>query len=265
MKNSDYLEGRFMKVFSVAGYTKSGKTTTIEYIIKELKKRNYSVGSIKDIHFEGFAIDTEGTNTHRHKVAGAELVTARGLSETDILFQRKLDLYEIAKFYQVDYLVVEGVKDANIPMILTADCLEDLDERYNKKAFLISGKIADTIETYKDLDAISALQDIEGIVDRIEARTFPMLPDFDPKCCSACGYDCRILCEMIVAGDKVYEDCAILNADVKLKVNGKSIKMVPFVQQILRNTVEAVVKELDGYSENALIEIELGNSYNKES
>lgn len=253
-----------MKVFSVAGYTKSGKTTTIEHIIKELKRRNYSVGSIKDIHFEGFKIDTEGTNTHRHKMAGSELVTARGLYETDILFQRQLNLYEIAKFYDVDYLVVEGVKEANIPIILTADCIEDLDERYSEHAFLVSGKIADSIKSYKDLDAISALDNIEAIVDRIEQVTFPMLPDFDPKCCGACGYNCRELCQRIIAGDSVFEECVILDADVQLKVNGSPIKMVPFVQNILRNAVVGVVKELEGYSPEAVIEVQLGRSYKKD-
>jgi molybdopterin-guanine dinucleotide biosynthesis protein B len=253
-----------MNVFSVAGYTKSGKTTTIEHIIKELKKRNYSVGSVKDIHFEGFKIDTDGTNTHRHKVAGSELVTARGFNETDVLFQRKLDIYEIAKFYDVDYLVVEGATEENIPVILTADCIEDLDKRYNKRAFLVSGKIADTINSYKNLDAISALDDVEAIVDRIESVTFPILPDFHPKCCSACGYTCRTLCERIIAGESNYEDCVLLKAEVILKVNGKPVKMVPFVQQILRNSVEAVVKELDGYNKNALIEIEIGKKYTKE-
>jgi molybdopterin-guanine dinucleotide biosynthesis protein B len=32
-----------MKVFSVIGLSKSGKTTTIENIIKELRRRNYTV------------------------------------------------------------------------------------------------------------------------------------------------------------------------------------------------------------------------------
>ena len=59
-----------MKVFSVFGITKSGKTTTIENIIAELRKRRYSVGSVKEIHFEIFAIDTEGTNADRHKKDG---------------------------------------------------------------------------------------------------------------------------------------------------------------------------------------------------
>ncbi|MFA7550797.1 MAG: molybdopterin-guanine dinucleotide biosynthesis protein MobB, partial [Sedimentibacter sp.] len=60
-----------MKVFSVIGITKSGKTTTIENIIKELLKRNYTVGSVKEIHFEQFKMDPEGTNTFRHKTAGS--------------------------------------------------------------------------------------------------------------------------------------------------------------------------------------------------
>ena len=41
-----------MKVFSVIGLSKSGKTTTIENIIKELRRRNYTVGSVKEIHLK---------------------------------------------------------------------------------------------------------------------------------------------------------------------------------------------------------------------
>ncbi len=249
-----------MKVFSVVGYTKSGKTTTIEHIIRELRKRNYSVGSVKDIHYEKFAIDTEGTNTHKHKMAGAQLVTARGLFETDILFQEKLDIYKIASFYDFDYLVLEGVREANVPIILTADNIDDLDERYDERVFMVSGKISDNINTYRNLPAISALQDINAIVDKIEDITFPMLPDYDPKCCMACGYSCRELCTKIIKGEKKYEDCLINNANVTLKIGGKQISMVPFVQTILKNTVLGVVSELEGYSGNAKIELEINNN-----
>ncbi len=246
-----------MKVFSVIGYTKSGKTTTIEHVIKELKKRGYSVGSVKDIHYEKFAIDTEGTNTHRHKVAGSELVTARGLFETDILFQEKLDIYKIASFYDYDYLVLEGVREANVPVILTADNLNDLDERYDQRAFMVSGKIADTIDTYKDLPAISAIEDVEAVVDRIEEIVFPMLPDYDPKCCMECGYSCRDLCGKIIKGEKSYDDCIINKSEITLKVGNKEISMVPFVQKILKNSVLGVVSELEGFSGNAKIEVKI--------
>ncbi len=250
-----------MKVFSVVGYSKAGKTTTIEAIIKELKKRNYSVGSVKDIHFEEFKIDTEGTNTDRHRKAGAELVTARGLFETDILFQEKLDIYKIASFYETDYLILEGVREANVPIILAADCIKDLDERFDGRSFLVSGKISDEINEYKGLPAISALSNIEGIVDKIEETVFPLLPDYDPKCCTECGYNCRKLCERIISGKNKFSDCIVLSDEVQLKLNGETIKMVPFVQSILRNTIEGVVGELDGYLKNGTIEIKIGKGH----
>lgn len=247
-----------MKVFSVVGYTKSGKTTTIENIILELKKRNYSVGTVKDIHFEQFQIDTEGTNTHRHKIAGAELVTARGLYETDVLFQEKLDIYKIASFYDVDYLILEGVRDANVPKIVTADCIKDLEERMDYSTFLISGKIADEIDEHKGYQAISALQNIEKIVDKIEGKTFELLPDYDEKCCKACGYNCRELCSLILKGEKKRSDCIISQSNIQLQINGQEIKMVPFVQNILKNTVIGVISELDGYMTNGAITIDIG-------
>jgi molybdopterin-guanine dinucleotide biosynthesis protein B len=248
-----------MKVFNVIGFSKTGKTTTIEEIIKELKKRNYSVGSIKDIHFEEFAIDTPGTNTDRHKKAGSELVTARGLFETDVLFQRQLDIYQIAKFYDFDFLVIEGYSASNTPKILTGATYDDLDNKVDDSIFLISGKIAENIDEYKGIRAISALDDIEKIVDIIEERTFKLLPDFDPDCCTACGYSCRQLLVAILKGESTRDDCIIDSSKIKLTIDDKEIPMVPFVQKILQNTVEAVVKELDGYKSNSKIKIEIND------
>ena len=50
-------------------------------------------------------------------------------------------------------------------------------------------------------------------------------------------------------------DCALSKQDVILKINGKEIIMVPFVQNILKNAVEAVSKELSGYTESGDIEV----------
>jgi len=246
-----------MKVLSVVGYTKSGKTTTIEKLIEELKHRGYSVGSVKDIHYEEFAIDTEGTNTYRHRMAGSELVTARGLNETGILFQEKLDIYKIASFYNTDFLIIEGIRDANVPMILTADCIDDLDEKFDDRVFLISGKIADEIDNYKGVPAISAQKDIKKLADLVEERTFSLLQDFDPKCCSACGHTCREMCTLILKGVKKREDCVIGTNDICLKINGKDIDMVPFVKRLLKNMITGFASELDGYEKDAIIEVKI--------
>jgi hypothetical protein len=46
-----------------------------------------------------------------------------------------------------------------------------------------------------------------------------------------------------------------VNGEVRLRINGREIEMVPFVKNILANTVTAVVKELEGYSDSSKIEV----------
>ena len=77
-----------MKVFTVTGLSRSGKTTTIENLIKEFNKRGYAVGTVKEIHYEKFAIDTEAKHIPPQS-GGALTVTARGEKETDILYVGK--------------------------------------------------------------------------------------------------------------------------------------------------------------------------------
>jgi molybdopterin-guanine dinucleotide biosynthesis protein B len=157
-----------LKVFSVYGYSLSGKTTTIECLIRELNKRDYTVGTVKDIHYERFAIDTIGSNTDRHRKAGAELVTARGLYETDILFKERLPIPEILKFYTQDFVILEGVTDFDVPRILCASSTEDVKKRMNPSVFALSGIISNELTCCDKLPVISAIRDIEKLTDLVE-------------------------------------------------------------------------------------------------
>ena len=172
-----------MKVLSFIGYSDSGKTTTIELVIKELVRRGYRVGSVKEIHNEAFALDANPTSdTHRHRAAGAELVTAKGLTEIDIMFYEKIDIKRILEFYiGCDFVICEGVWDAAIPIILTGSTVEDLENKLAEKdddpsanwsdlVFCVSGRIADEISEYKGRPAISAITDITTLVSLIEAK-----------------------------------------------------------------------------------------------
>lgn len=244
-----------MKVFSVIGITDSGKTTTIENLIKELKKRNYTVGTVKQIHFHDFKMDAEGTNTDRHRKAGSCLVTARGEYETDILFQEKLSVNELLNFYSQDFVILEGVRDTCAPKIVTAHDEEGIIARIDESVFAISGRVADKISEYNGLPAVSAVSEIEKLVDLIEEKVFERLPDMKDECCKKCGHTCKELCSLILKGKAERRSCVLSEQKVILKVDGKEISMVPFVQKILQNSIEAVVKELEGYKENGDIEI----------
>lgn len=246
-----------MKVISVVGFTKSGKTTTIENIIRELRKRNYSVGSVKDIHYEKFAIDTEGSNTMRHRHAGSQLVTARGMFETDILYQSKLDIFSILKHYDQDYVILEGVSDAIVPKIICAKSLDEIGQKEDSGSFLVSGVLANEIKRHDKYDVINALTDIENLVDRVEEVAMYPLPNIDDKCCMACGYTCDELLYNILNGDCSLDNCIINKGNIELSIDGEDIKMVPFVKKILCNNIISIVSELDGYMKDKDISINI--------
>ncbi|MCD4669364.1 MAG: molybdopterin-guanine dinucleotide biosynthesis protein B [Actinomycetia bacterium] len=247
-----------MKAFSVIGTSKTGKTTAIENIIRGLKKRNYSVGSIKEIHFDSFAIDTPGTNTDRHRQAGSELVTARGHHETDIMFPSKLPIEDILRYYDQDYVIMEGVKDHNIPKIACADKEDELEKIFDRSVFAVSGKIGARLDGFKGTPAMDPISEAERLVDLIEEKVFDVLPDFPATCCEECGFDCRELCCRILEGKSVRKDCIISNSNIKLIIDGREIDMVPFVQDILKGTLEGVIKNLEGYRKGKTIEIKIG-------
>jgi molybdopterin-guanine dinucleotide biosynthesis protein B len=244
-----------MKVLSVVGISKSGKTTTIENIIRELTRRGRSVGTIKEIHFHEFKMDMDGTNTDRHKQAGATLVTARGDKETDILFQEKLPVNEILRFYNQDYVIMEGVRDGSTAKIVTAHDIEGIESRLDGTVIAISGRIASKIREYKGVPVINSMTDIEALVDLIEKRSFRPLPDVSDECCRACGFTCCELGARIAQGLSHRGDCVLDRQEVVLRIDGTEIPMVPFVQRIIKNTIIGISSELNGYSDNGDIEI----------
>lgn len=126
-----------MIIVSVVGISKSGKTTTIEYLTSRLVKEGYKVGSIKHIHHADFSIDKEGTDTWRHMHAGAKVTIAFAPKEVTVI--RKVDttpmnLDDIIKLFEgekLDVIFIEGLhsltaRRKDIPKIVAAKEPEDL-------------------------------------------------------------------------------------------------------------------------------------------
>ena len=248
-----------MKAIAVNGITKSGKTTVCETLIRGLRKRGYSVGSVKEIHFEEFRIDPNpNTNTNRHKDAGSQLVSARGLFETDFLFQSMLPIDQILSYYDHDFVVLEGVTDCNCCRIITAHNEQEIIERMDANVIGISGVFANSgIREFENMPVYNVLNEPDALLDLVLEKAFEPLPDVDPKCCSACGYSCRTLAQRILANESTRGDCVLTSQDVELSINGRPVKMVPFVQRLLKNAVIGVASELSGFMENSEIVVKV--------
>lgn len=104
-----------MHIIAVIGGKHSGKTTTVEALVKGLVKRGYKVGTVKHVSQKDFSMDTAGKDTWRHTQAGA-IMTAT-VAANEIATIRKGDtshytIHDIVKPFQneVDIIIIEGFK-----------------------------------------------------------------------------------------------------------------------------------------------------------
>lgn len=107
-------------VVAFVAKSNTGKTTLLEKVILELKKRGYRIGAIKhDAH--SFDIDHPGKDSHRLASAGADttLITSpeklaliRKHAETPPL-EQLIETY----FGDVDLVLTEGFKRSSLPKI----------------------------------------------------------------------------------------------------------------------------------------------------
>ncbi len=111
-----------MKVVGFAGFSGSGKTQLVERLIPALKLMGLRVSVAKHAHHD-FDIDREGKDTWRHRQAGAfEVIVA---SDRRLALMREFEQparmnvhHLLAELYDgVDWVLVEGFKDSNLPKI----------------------------------------------------------------------------------------------------------------------------------------------------
>jgi len=101
-------------IIAVLGATKSGKTTLIEYLISNLSKEGFKIGTIKHIHKAGFSIDAKGKDTWRHAKAGAKIVVGAAPEELTIIRKKEVseneleEIIDLIKNEELDLLIIEG-------------------------------------------------------------------------------------------------------------------------------------------------------------
>lgn len=108
-------------VLGIAGWKNSGKTTLTTRLVEELTSRGLRVSTVKHAHHDA-DVDHEGTDSFRHRAAGATevaLVTAnRWALMRELRGAEEPPLADIlARLAPVDLVIVEGYKREPIPKI----------------------------------------------------------------------------------------------------------------------------------------------------
>ena len=110
-----------LNCFGVAGWKNSGKTALVSGLVKEITARNLIVSTIKHAH-HAFDLDTPGTDSFKHREAGAKEVvlvsSSRWAIQHELRGNDEPSLEEIfAKLDECDLVLVEGYKKGPIPKI----------------------------------------------------------------------------------------------------------------------------------------------------
>ena len=161
-------------IVGFAAYSGTGKTTLIERLITRLGELGVRVGVVKhDAH--GFEIDHEGKDSWRFTQAGSEATVISSAQRTALVERRARTLEEcIAMIREVDLILVEGYKGADIPRI-------GISRRATGKGFTAPvdrfiAVVTDEETETGDVPRFS-LNDIEGIAAFIVKRMLPQRTD----------------------------------------------------------------------------------------
>jgi molybdopterin-guanine dinucleotide biosynthesis protein B len=215
-------------IVAVVGSSNTGKTTAIEAIIKGLTEKGYTVASAKRIPEPEFTIDTEGKDTWRHAKAGATAVLSVAPKELTIIKKVETKKYTLAQLIaevpdEIDVIIIEGFKalvgqDMNIPKIVatkTADETSEALERYKNILAFIGHKPGEKADT--EIPFVEVQKEPEKLVDLVNSKV-----------------------EVLVERKRKREEKITIQIDEKL------LPLGDFVQNILRNTVLAMVSSLKG-------------------
>ena len=213
-------------IISIAGYSKSGKTTLLEKIIPILTGKGYSVGVIKHSG-HAFSLDQPEKDSQRLERAGADGVVLVGpgqigfLGKIDESEALALDRIEQSFFPDQDILLTEGFKKGSKPKI----------------AVLTKGKEE------------QLFQEIEGsIVATVGERPFRAdLPHFKPD-------DPEGLVQLLE--ERFLKDRR--KPSIRVILDGKNIPMNAFVQEIVRSGILGILSPLKGFRDSQRVEVKIG-------
>src|SRR3990172_439969 len=154
---------------TVIGKSGCGKTTWLEKLVAELKRRGYRLATVKHHSHRGFDIDQPGKDSWRFAQAGSDHVVIASPDKIASYrkIERELSLNEIAAgISDVDLILVEGYKQAEKPAleVLRAESSRQLIGSREQRFAVAADFPLDLGVPHFGLD------DVREIADLIEAR-----------------------------------------------------------------------------------------------
>ena len=214
-----------MPIIAVVGSKKSGKTTTVETLVRGLTKKGYKVATAKHIPEPNFTIDAKGKDTWRYAKAGASTIMSVAPNELTVI--RKVDTtkYSLEQIIRnceddAEIIILEGFRkligqDPMVPKIVTVKTAEEVLEasKYFKPILAFVGPIS--AEAKKMKIPYINIKEHEKLVDLVNAKI-----------------------AALVERKRKHKEKMMIQVDEHV------LPLNPFVQKIVRNTILGMISTL---------------------
>jgi molybdopterin-guanine dinucleotide biosynthesis adapter protein len=209
-------------IISIVGKSSSGKTTLLEKLIAELKRRGYKVAIVKHSHHKD-DLDTAAKDTWRFTQAGTEISAINSLDHLAIY--RRTDNYfdprDLASYvaWDFDILLTEGFKGSSYPKI-------EVHRAAQGKDLVTDPTLLLAVVTDEPLDVVVpqlSHDDVNGVADIIE--------------------------KTLITNDG--------QTELDMVVNGQPVTMNPALQEMLARTLTAMIPTPPGNGEIKNLHISL--------
>jgi molybdopterin-guanine dinucleotide biosynthesis protein B len=135
-------------LIGIAGSKNSGKTTLAVRLVEEFTRRGFRVATVKHAH-HSLRLDEEGTDSARHRAAGAAQVAVVSSKRWAIITEGPEPEFEdiIARLDPCHLVIVEGYKSQPIAKIETR-------RRHAETGFALAGNDPNVIAVASDGDIV---------------------------------------------------------------------------------------------------------------
>ncbi|MDH7564579.1 MAG: molybdopterin-guanine dinucleotide biosynthesis protein B [Candidatus Bathyarchaeota archaeon] len=165
-------------VVAVVGSKKSGKTTVIEALTRELVKKGYAVASVKHISESNFTIDSENKDSWRFAQAGANTIITVADKEVATIEKKNTENLSLGEILQKckgsNVIFIEGLKklvakDKRVWKIVMAKSREEaLEAQGRYHPILAFAGFPHAIKLDSEIPYVNALEKPRALRDLVE-------------------------------------------------------------------------------------------------
>ena len=244
-----------------SAHRNQGKTQLVMRLVKGLTDEGFVVGTIKHIGGKHGFDNPKVKDTVRHGEAGAKLIVAATEQEliTISTDEKPTISNAIKKFPKdLDYIIVEGFSKSSYPRFVVIDKAAEIQMKeltQHGKILGVTGAITQDKDELSKLDEkypIFEEKDVSKLLTIVKnQRLESILKNLPLKNCGECGFEnCEEMAKNLMTKKVSFDKCPHTTSKLNLKIDGESIYVKDFVQNIIRKSIEGMIQTLKSVPRN---------------